>query len=146
MALFVSGTFPGAQAEYHLTWDLSADHATLRRSYPDRQVWQGGLLPTYQLLLADGSTVTVKAQVDLQRTELSSTGGRVGLHLGDLAEGELEFQSFDDGLRFSRLEFRWRKNAVPRIITMAFGAERETLPPRRVGDFAEMLPTVMLPL
>ena len=76
-------------------------------------IWTGGLLPAFIMSGLDQTPVYIKTTVNLSKSSIGPSGGKLALTLGSVAVGELTFQHQDYGLDFTNFSIEWTAEPLP---------------------------------
>ncbi len=109
-------------------WNTDKDQAVLERD--DRIVWQGSLLPAFELANDNGQTYYTDAIIS-NVSSLSDSRYEIALEFGESGRGSLQVNTEAWGIRFSSLEVIWHQPTS--IVALYFGTKRMTDMQRRAA-------------
>ncbi|GLX65789.1 hypothetical protein MU1_01330 [Paenibacillus glycanilyticus] len=102
-------------------WNTEKDRAVLERD--GRMVWQGSLLPSFELSDEKGQLYYTDAIIS-NVTVLSDSCYEIALEFDELGRGSLQVDTEAWGIRFSSLEVSWYQPTS--IVALYFGTKRMT--------------------
>ncbi|MFD0670731.1 hypothetical protein [Cohnella sp. GCM10027633] len=102
-----------------LAWNVTEDRATLSDETTGTTIWEGGLLPAFELCFPDGRRAFIKAEAT-RIDPLPEGMNRIALRFGDAGEGALDCEWASWGLRIASLSAEWAEDAS--VVALHFGA------------------------
>ncbi len=105
---------------YTFAWDIGNDDATLSSTQTGKHVWQGTLLPGFDMI---HQNLRVFQKARAVAANLSAAGGIIQLELGEIGSGTLQVAVTSAGCEFQRFDMQWTGGAPPAIISLYFGVD-----------------------
>jgi hypothetical protein len=103
-------------------WDVERDCGVLINIDNNAAIWQGSLLPSFEIVDKAGTLFYADAKVN--HISCITTSYMISLDYGDFGVGTLNCEMESWGIRFSKLSVTWSRPT--RIIALYFGLRRMT--------------------
>ncbi len=113
---------------YTFAWDIEKDTTALTNIQSGKQVWQGTLMPAFDLIYKN-ERIFRKARA--VAADLNEFGGIIQLELDGIGSGTLEIAQTGAGCEFRQLHMQWT-DIPPALISLYFGVDELTLAQRDI--------------